>query len=120
VPCDDIVSQRNHTIKHLDLSGNNIEVLPYGFVHLGLKGLELHSNGCLKFPPQTIAYSGSKAILSFFKDLQNDVSVKARHAKLMLVGHGMAGKSTLAKALNLTPAALRNLLRELKYKSGLV
>jgi len=112
------ISQRNRTIRRVDLSDNDIEILPYGFVHLDLESLELELCFDLKFPPINIADEGSKAILSFFKDLQKG-SVKACHAKLMLVGHGMAGKSTLAKALNLSSAALRNLLRELQYKAGL-
>jgi len=85
----------------------------------------LKGNKSLKFPPKNTAAEGSKAILSFFKDLQKGI-VKACHAKLMLVGHGMAKvdfvarKSTLAKALNLTPAALRNLRVTIQSWFGLI
>jgi len=111
--------QRNRTIKHLDLGYNKIAILPYGFVHLQLQSLRLYRNDSLKFPLKSIAdsESGSDDILAFFKDLQKG-SVKVVHGKFMLIGHGMAGKSTLAKALNLSPKALGNLLRELQYKAG--
>ena len=112
-------AQKNHTIKHLDLSENHIRIRPYGFVYLNLQSLDLTKNKSLQFPPKSIADSGSKAVLAFFDDLRKG-NVKVSYAKLMLVGHGGAGKSTLAKALSMQPAALRNLLHELKAKAGTV
>jgi len=104
---------------HLRLDGNNIQVLPYGFVNLGLKSLDLRRNTYLKLPPKSIADSGLTDILAFFQELRKG-GVKVNRGKLMLVGHGRAGKSTLAKALIMKPAALRNLLQELKDKAGVV
>jgi len=112
------VVQHNHTVRHLDLGRNKIEVLPYGFIHLGLKSLRLYKNP-LKFPGKPFAKYEPDDIISFFGDLRKG-SERVRHAKLMLVGHGRAGKSTLAKALNMGDAALRGLLQELKHKAGLV
>jgi len=113
------IAQKHRTVKRLILSLNNIQILPYGFVHLNLQSLELRGNDSLRFPPENIAASGSKAILAFFTDLKKG-SVKVRHAKIMLVGHGRAGKSTLAKALHMQPADVGGLLQELKDKAGMV
>jgi len=73
----------------------------------------------LQFPLLSTAKSGSDAIIAFFSDLKKG-SVAVCHGRIMLVGHGRAGKSTLAKALQLEPEALRNLLQELKDKAGLL
>jgi len=113
-------AQKNRTVKHLKLGDNNIHILPYGFVHLNLQTLRLYGNKSLQFPLRNIAESGSDAaVLAFFADLRKG-SVPVRHFKVMLVGHGRAGKSTLAKALQMKPEALRNLLQELKDKAGLL
>jgi len=88
-------------------------------VHLGLQSLDLDANNSLEFPPRQIAESGCDAILAFFTDLRKG-SVTVCHGNIMMVGPGMAGKSTLAKALNMNDESLRNLLQELKDKAGMV
>jgi len=106
-------------VKHLDLSYNKIEIVPYGFVHLGLQSLKLTKNP-LKFPGTRFAKIYKPAdIIKFFSDLRTG-SERVRHAKLMLVGHGKAGKSTLAKALKMGAADLQKLLLQLKDRAGLV
>jgi len=112
------IAQNHRTVKHLSLGSNNIQILPYGLVHLGLLSLSLDGNFSLQFPPKSIA-SQSDALIAFFNDLIKDGSVKVTRTKLMLMGHGRAGKSTLAKALTLQAAALHNLLQELKDKAGM-
>lgn len=94
-------------------------MLPYGFVNLGLKFLKLEDNESLQFPPKGIAREGSEAVIHFFEQLQKG-RVQVNHAKLMLVGHGRAGKSTLSKALTMKSDALLNLMQELKDKAGMV
>lgn len=113
-------AQKHRTVRHLNLSHNNIQILPYGFVHLGLQSLDLSSNHSLKFPGRNlIANLDRKQTAALLGDFKKG-SVPAVYAKLMLVGHGGAGKSTLAKALDMKPADLRNLLKMLKHKAGLV
>jgi len=78
----------------------------------------LKYNRSLQFPLQKIAESGSDAILAHFTDLRKG-RIAICHSMIMVVGHGMAGKSTLAKALNMNDDSLRNLLQELKDKAGM-
>lgn len=107
-------------MRHLDLEGNDIQILPYGFVNLGLQSLNLSDNASLQFPGRNlIANLSAKQTAALLGDFKKG-SEKALYAKLMLVGHGGAGKSTLAKALDMKPAALCNLLKDLKHKAGLV
>jgi len=84
--CVCVAQGKNRTIKHLDLRDNKIQVLPYGFVHLGLKSLELKGNESLQFPPKEVAEVGSTDILIYFHILQEEQSVKVMDTKLILLG----------------------------------
>lgn len=56
--------------------------------------------GCpLINPPIEIVEQGNEAILRFFAEKQRSNTIKVREAKLLLVGQGKAGKTTLKKKL---------------------
>ncbi len=60
----------------------------------------IYVSGCpLKIPPSEIAFQGNAAILRYFAEKQRSSTIKVREAKLLLVGQGKAGKTTLKRKL---------------------
>lgn len=88
---------------NLDLSNNQLSEfqLPVGSNlndHLYLLGNNLN------FPPQEIAEQGAKAVLKYFAALEEEKAnekppVFLNEIKILLVGEGMAGKTSLLKQL---------------------
>ncbi len=93
----------------LDISYNKIKILPQwvrGFKgeitwesssRYGPPGLFLKFNP-LEKPPIEVVKEGKDAIINYFKELEED-SVRFLHAKVLLVGQGEVGKTTLMKKI---------------------
>jgi Leucine-rich repeat (LRR) protein len=94
----------------LDLRNNKIKLLPETIVDLGMridveieypwgidKGIFLHGNP-LESPPIEIIKKGNEAIRQYFKFLAWEQQT-LNEVKVLLVGDGAAGKTSLAKAL---------------------
>lgn len=83
----------------LDFSNNPfLEEVPTSISELNLKQFLLKGCGSLKTPPKEIVGKGQYAILGYFKRLAQG-SVVCRRTKLMMVGLGGAGKTSLMNAL---------------------
>ncbi len=95
----------------LDVSNNRITHLPKwavnfkgeikwdGSIYLGKPGLYLKENP-IQAPPIEIVKEGKKAVINYFNELeQAEKTVQFLHAKLLLVGQGDVGKTTLMKKL---------------------
>ena len=82
----------------LDLSGNQLKTLPAEIAELkNLTGLYLSDNP-LESPPLDIADKGIEAIRSYFKSLEGEKQA-LNEVKVLLVGDGGAGKTSLVKQL---------------------
>jgi small GTP-binding protein len=93
---EDIIKLNNLTI--LDLRNNKLKTLPNLIAELpDLVGLPLTDNPLIT-PPIEIATKGIKAIHEYFRQLQ-DGQDYLYEAKLLLLGEGGAGKTTLAKKI---------------------
>jgi small GTP-binding protein len=94
-------------LKRLDLQDNKISQLPTELVQLGMeinwyydyygRGISLKGNP-LEIPPVEIVKQGAFAVLNYFKELGKE-SVQLLHSKLLIVGNGEVGKTTLMKKL---------------------
>ena len=95
-------------LKILNLRHNKISQLPEAIFHLGLDviwdskydwfaGLHLYGNP-LETPPVEVVKQGKEAVLNYFKELEKD-SVHLLQCKLLIVGNGEVGKTTLMKKL---------------------
>jgi len=90
----------------LHLKNNKITRLPDELVELGMKikweddnegGIILEGNP-LETPPIEIIKQGTIAVRNYFEELKKE-SVHLLHAKLLIVGNGEVGKTTLMKKL---------------------
>jgi small GTP-binding protein len=93
-------------LNRLLLNNNKIIQLPDELVELGMEikwrddyeaGIILEGNP-LETPPIEIAIQGTEAVRNYFKELKKE-SVHLLHAKLLIVGNGEVGKTTLMKKL---------------------
>ena len=85
-------------LKSLWLSNNQLTSVPRSFVAWSdLDKLGLSDNP-LRTPPPEIAAQGAAAVRAYLARL-DDTSVVRREAKLLLVGEGGTGKSSLLRAL---------------------
>ena len=83
----------------LNLTFNQLSALPETITQLTkLKDLDLKGNK-LEFPPQEIAVKGIKAIREYFRQLKEQGQEQLYEAKLLILGEGGAGKTTLANKL---------------------
>ncbi len=86
-------------LQTLDLVGNQLTMLPAEIGQLiNLSGLYL-SNNPLESPPPEIISKGFRAILDFYRQQLEQESDHLYEAKLLIVGEGGAGKTTLAKKI---------------------
>ena len=85
-------------LRQLWLHGNQLTSVPRSFAGLAnLEILDLRDNP-LRTPPPEIAEKGAAAVRAYLARL-DDTSVVRREAKLLLVGEGGTGKSSLLRAL---------------------
>jgi internalin A len=93
-------------LTRLDLSNNKLENIPSQFfsrvwqIHLKNtfhSGINLFGNP-LKTPPMEIVQKGRKAVLSYFASLEGDKK-KLNEVKVLLVGAGGSGKTSLLKRI---------------------
>jgi len=92
----------------LDLTENRVTELPGKIIELEMEidviskaaerpGIFLHGNP-LEIPPLEIVKKGKEAIIAYFKSLENEKRT-LNEVKVMLVGDGAAGKTSLLKRL---------------------
>jgi internalin A len=86
------------SLQQLYLHSNRLSTLPVEVGNLSfLQGLSLQGNP-LQLPPLEIIVQGTKAILAYLRTLQQEL-VERFEAKVILVGEGGMGKSSLLRAL---------------------
>lgn len=93
-------------LRRLVLTDNHISQLPPEFLQLGMEikwkddigsGIFLKDNP-LETPPVEIVKQGTSAVRNYFTQLEK-AQVRLPHAKLLIVGNGEVGKTTLMKKL---------------------
>ncbi|MBN1992378.1 MAG: leucine-rich repeat domain-containing protein [Anaerolineae bacterium] len=91
------------TLQILHLADNQLNRLPPDFHQFKrLQLLSLEHNPNLRTPPPEIAAQGTGEVLDYLRDLRHG-SVTRYEAKLLLVGEGRAGKTSLLRALQGQP-----------------
>ncbi len=94
-------------LEYLQLYGNKLTQLPKWILDLGLDfadivfegmpGIDLHGNP-LESPPMEIILQGRDAVEAYFAALEKD-SLALNEVKVLLVGDGGAGKTSLVKRI---------------------
>ncbi|MCC5664324.1 leucine-rich repeat domain-containing protein [Nostoc sp. CHAB 5784] len=93
------VIARLQQLTSLDLNGNKLTMLPEAITSLQqLTSLNLNYNPIEK-PPQEVVEKGIKAIKDYLRQIQVEGTDYLCEAKLLIVGEGGAGKTTLAKKI---------------------
>jgi len=93
-------------LKVISLNNNQIKALPEAITNLpSLKVLSLYNNPLTSPPPEIVA-KGSKAIIIYLRQ-QARASQQQWAAKLLLVGEGGVGKTSLLRALQGEPFAIQ-------------
>jgi len=87
------------SLEALDLHGNDIKEISPKYAQLeNLRDVDLTGNP-LVTPPIEVIKRGSRAVLEYFRQLENAGSDYLYEAKLLIVGEGGAGKTSLAKKI---------------------
>ena len=87
-------------LKYLNLQNNNLSAVPKSIFNLtNLKKLYLANNPLLE-PPIEIVHQGIEAIRNYFWQLEEKGIDYIYEAKLIIIGEGGAGKTTLAKKID--------------------
>lgn len=86
-------------LRYLDLCGNEIkEIVLQGGVGK-LEHVWVYGNKGLATPPLEIVSQGNNALLDYFRKLEEQGGEKIKEAKLLILGEGGAGKTTLARKI---------------------
>jgi internalin A len=88
-----------NVLKVLDLRENQLESLPRNLEHLRLERLLLNGNPALDLPDSLLERPASE-IVRYYIETRDEDSRPLRELKLLLVGRGKAGKTTLVKRLS--------------------
>ena len=95
-------------LKFLDLSNNKLSVIPDQLSELsGLEELNLAGNSDLELPSELLKITGQESIrrrpvelVRAYKKTRGESGAQLREIKLLVVGRGGAGKTSLVKMLN--------------------
>ncbi len=91
-------------LQELYLNTNQLRELPAELGQLtNLQILQLENNSDLLTPPPEIVEQGTQAILTFLRELKRDTVRRQYEAKVILVGEGGTGKSSLLRAMEQKP-----------------
>jgi len=96
-------------LNYLNLDSNNIKYIPPEIIHLNIdlrlnedldtrNGLIL-SNNPIETPPFEIINRGKDAVIEYYRSLKEDHEIPLNEGKVILVGDGGAGKTSLVKQL---------------------
>jgi len=89
-------------LRRLDVTGNKISTLPLFLGHSpNLEELSVSENPLLEPPPEIVS-QGSRAIITYLRERSHETTVQWV-SKLLLVGEGGVGKTSLLRALNREP-----------------
>jgi internalin A len=93
-------------LKTINLSNNKIEMIPFEIAKINtLNTLDITKNPLQNIPPE-IALRGLGPILNFIKELEEQDYLY--EVKLILVGEGRVGKTTIAKTLSLPDYSIQD------------
>ena len=85
-------------LQFLTIERNNLEELPRSLLQLQLRRLDLEGNPKLNIP-ESILRSSPQEILRYYFESRDEKGTPLLELKMLLVGRGRAGKTTLVKRL---------------------
>lgn len=88
-----------HCLQLLDLGNNRLSALPTEIAQLKNLVILILDNNPLEMPPPEIVKRGLKAIKNYLGELEKEIGY-LYEIKLLLVGEGRVGKTSLAKSLS--------------------
>lgn len=86
-------------LRYLDISNNNIETLPEELNDLSSLEEFRCDNNPIKVPPPEIVKEGFNSIKGYFKSVSDSGKLPLNEVKVIFVGDGGAGKTSLVKRL---------------------
>jgi Leucine-rich repeat (LRR) protein len=87
-------------LTYLDLQDNNISTLPESLGQLADKCTYFHISGNpLQKPPLAVAEQGFRAIAKYFKEIKDYGAHVCNQQKLVVIGEGESGKTSLVRLL---------------------
>ena len=86
-------------VSHLFVNYNDLRTLPRSLAKLQLNTLSLFGNPALGIPQSVLETGDPEEILSYYFESRGDEGLPLLELKLLMVGRGKAGKTTLVKQL---------------------